>query len=223
MLRVIALLCFCLCYIMVSAEAAPKKQVKISVIEDLAVIDKYRALILKAYTGIDYQVEFLAMPAAREILEINKGTVDAITIRLSVIEPAYPDFVRVPVLLATGDFFLYCQLDLPCDKTILASRDNLVGLVVGVNFASLYMNDYSASVYKSVNAKLLGELLIIKRLNYILTLEVDGYGNLTNLDSTKFNRVNLERVEAYHYIHRRIEHLLPELTQSLNNVLNSHQ
>ena len=201
---------------------ASLKQIKISSIKDLRVIDQYRKLVFKAYTDIGYEVEFKEMPAARAVFEINKGTVDALVIRFSVIEKSNPDLIRVPVVLATGELFLYCQIGLPCDQSVVDEPLNLIGAIIGHNFTTVYLEGHAASVYKTTTANQLAEMLSRNRLNYILASEVDGLGSLIELDKSKFNTFKLDRLEAYHYIHRRIENILPELTLSLKNIIDEN-
>ncbi len=201
------------------ADNSPLKQINISSIKDLHIIDRYRELVLKAYTDLGYSVDFIEMPAARGFAEINKGTVDALVIRLSVIESNNPDLIRVPVILASGDILLYCQIELPCDHSVLDEPANLIGAVIGQNFTTAYLKGRAASVYKTTTVSQLAEMLSKKRLNYILMFEVDGLGTIVELDKSKYNIIKLDRLAAFHYIHKRIESILPELTLSLKNIL----
>jgi hypothetical protein len=162
------------------------------------------------------------MPIAREIIEIKKGTTDAMIIKLPVIEPSNPDLIRVPVTLATGGIFLYCQIDLLCNQSVMDEPSNLIGAITGHNVTTIYLAGRAASVYKTAQVNQLAKMLTTKRLNYILTLEIKGLGNISGLDKSKYNAVKLESTEAYHYIHRRIERILPELTLSLKNVIDQN-
>lgn len=200
---------------------SPLNKIKISSIKGLPVMEQYRELVLKAYAAIGYSVEFMEMPSAREIIEINKGTVDALVVRLSVIEKGNPDLIRVPVILATGELFLYCQIDVPCNHSVVDEPSNVIGAVFGQNYSSIYLEKSAASVYKTATANQLAEMLSKKRLNYILTFEVNGFGNVIGLDKSKYNVVKLDSFRAFHYIHRRIENILPELTLSLKNTVKS--
>ncbi|MFT6901797.1 MAG: hypothetical protein ACJAXS_001996 [Colwellia sp.] len=216
---VVSLLFFCF---ISNAGDSPLKQIRVSNIEDILGVDHYRKLVLKAYTGIGYNVTFIAMPIAREIIEIKKGTIDAMIIKLSAIEPSDPDLIRVPVILATGEIFLYCQIGLLCNQSVMDEPSNLIGAITGHNFTTIYLDGRAASVYKTAQVNQLAKMLTTKRLNYILTLEVKGFGNISGLDKSKYNAVKLESIEAYHYIHRRIKRILPELTLSLQNVINEN-
>ena len=198
---------------------ASLKQINISSIKYLQVTDQYKKFVLAAYTGLGYRVSFIEMPIARSIIEINKGTVDAMVIKLSAIEQKNPDLIRVPVVLATGALFLYCQIELPCNQSVMDKPSNMIGALIGHNLTTIYLAKYSASVYQTTTANQLAKMLSKKRLNYILTLEIDDHGNYVGLVKSKYNTVKLERLEAYHYIHRRIEGILPELTLSLKNVI----
>jgi len=216
---VVSLLFF---YFTSDAGYAPLKQIKMSNVKNILGVDEYRKLVLKAYTDLGYTLEFIEMPIAREIREINRGTIDAMIIKLTAIEQSNPDLIRVPVILASGGLFLYCQIDLPCDQSVMDEPSNLVGAITGHNLTTIYLARRAASVYKTAAASQLSEMLSKKRLDYILTLEIKGIGNISGLDKSKYNTVKLESVEAYHYIHRRIERILPELTLSLKNVIDEN-
>jgi len=222
MLKLIVVASLLFFYFTSDAGHSPLKQIKISNVENILGVDQYRKLVLKAYTDIGYNLEFVEMPIAREIVEIKKGRIDAMIIKLSAIEQSNPDLIRVPVILATGGLFLYCQIDLPCDQSVMDEPLNLIGAITGHNLTTIYLAGRAASVYKTAAGNQLAEMLSKKRLDYILTLEIKGIGNISGLDKLKYNAVKLESVEAYHYIHRRIERILPELTLSLKNVIDEN-
>ncbi len=209
------------CHFTSYATYYPHKKINISSIEGLRIKDEYRKLVLKAYTDLGYKVEFTEMPSAREVIEIDKGTVDALVIRFSVIEKSNPDLIRVPVALATGELFIYCQIELPCDQSVVDEPSHLIGALIGQNFSTAYLEGRKASVYKVTTTNQLAEMLSKKRLDYILAFEIDGFDTLIELDKSKYNVFKLDNLEAFHYIHRRIENILPELTLSLKNIVKS--
>jgi len=222
MLRLIVVMLLLFFHFTSYAEHSSSKQIKISSIKNSSFIDRYRKLVLKAYTDLGYSVKMTEISAGREIVEINKGTVDALVIRLSVIEKNNPDLIRVPVILAKGGLFLYCQKRLPCNHSVVDEPLNLIGAIFGQNVTSEYLKGHTASVYKTSTAEQLAEMLSKKRLNYILTVDINGFGNIVGLDESKYNTVKLDSLEAFHYIHKRIEETLPELTVSLKNIIDEN-
>ncbi len=203
------------------ADYSPHKTISISSVEEFRKVDEYRKLVLKAYTGLGYKVEFTEMPSEREIIEVNKGTIDALVIRFSVIEKSNPDLIRVPVILATAGLFLYCDIELPCDQSVVDEPSHLIGALISQNFSTAYLEDSKASVYKVGTSHQLARMLSIKRLNYILAFEVDGLGTHFELDKSKYKVFKVDSLVAFHYIHRRIKNILPKLTPSLKNIVKS--
>jgi hypothetical protein len=201
------------------AENLPPKVINIATVQDLPSLDQFSELIHKTYTRMGYRVRFMHMPIARQTIETNKGSADAMVIKISSIEQSNPNLIRVPVLLAGGGLFLYCQIEIPCDRSVMDEPSNIIGAILGINFTSPYIENYAASFYKTTSVNQLVEMMSKKRLSYILTLEAEGSGDLVEIDKSKYNVVKLDDFEGYHYIHRRIETILPELTLTLKNLI----
>tara|TARA_R110001583_G_scaffold195215_2_gene370530 strand:+ start:3321 stop:3638 length:318 start_codon:yes stop_codon:yes gene_type:complete len=105
----------------------------------------------------------------------------------------------------------------------LNDSSNIIGAVIGSNFTAMYLKELSSSIYNITTTNQLAVMLSKKRLDYIFTLELDGSGNYIGIDKSKYNTFKISRVEAYHYIHRRIEGILPELTLSLKSVIDENK
>ncbi len=53
------------------------------------------------------------------------------------------------------------------------------------------------------------------RLNYILIVNEDQLGKIGDFDESHLQKVEIHRSEGYHYIHKKHEKLLPQLTKTL--------
>ena len=93
MLKLIIVTFFLFFHFTSYAGYTPLKEIKISNREKLHLVGPYKEFVLKAYKGIGYRVKLIEMPIARQTFEINRGTVDAIVIRLSTIEQNNPDLI----------------------------------------------------------------------------------------------------------------------------------
>lgn len=53
------------------------------------------------------------------------------------------------------------------------------------------------------------------RLNYVIIVQGDQLGKVSDFDDRAYQKVEIYRSEAYHYIHKKHKNLLPKLTQAL--------
>lgn len=192
----------------------------ISVADEGHIVAWYKNYITKAYTELGYRIVYKPLPPGRGHVEAQKGYVDALAIRVSAIENSFPDFIRVPVLLAKGQLMLYCQTDLTCNKDILQDHKNVIGIVSGSNITSQFMKNKVASVYEVRDGLKLAEMFNKQRLNYILTIDSHEFGNYASIDVNKYTSVALAPIEAYHYLHKKHRHLLADVETALIKALN---
>lgn len=202
------------------AENEEQPTMNLQIVSDVPIILWYKKYMVKAYSRLNYRVSFIELPAGRGTVEAQKGVNDALTVRISAIEKLFPDYIRIPVLLAEGELVLYCQLHLPCDKDILNDSENIIGINSGGNFTSFFMKNKKASVYQVKNGNKAGLLLTKNRLDYILTIDSPAFGNYVNIVQEDFQRVSLTSFKAYHYLHKRHKELVPQLTQELHTAIN---
>lgn len=193
----------------------------ISIVDEGKVVSWYKHYLTKAYSELGYRLVYKPMPPGRGQLEAQKGYVDALAIRVSAIESSFLDFIRVPVFLAKGKLMLYCQIDVPCLKHILNEQRYVVGIVSGSNITSVFMKGKSASIYEVVDGIKLAEMFNRKRLNYILSIDSEDFGNYAAIDTNNFSSEPLVSIEAYHYLHKKHLDKLLEIESALHNALNS--
>lgn len=191
---------------------------QLSVIEGLPVIQWYKKLVHSAYVDLGDKVIFVALPSGRAVIEAQKQQFDGLTIRASDIEGSISNYIRVPVLLASGELSLYCQSNVPCNAEQLDDANNVIGLIAGVNMAAEMMSQRKASQYQVSDATNLGKMFDKERLTFILSFDGDDFGSSIALSKSDYQRVVLKRFDAYHYIHERHKHKLEALTDSLRQV-----
>lgn len=206
-----------ICFVLGPAKANGQKQMVLSIVNEGHIIQWYKRYMIKTYSDLGYRVIFKQFPPGRGALEANKGEIDGLTIRVSAIEDQFPDFIRVPVLLTQGDLVLYCQLDIPCDVSVLDEKSNIVGIVSGTNITNQYMRKRQASLYEVKDGITVADMFNKKRLNYILTIDTPEFGNYASIPIQHRNAVPLITVKAYHYINIRHKKLLPEILAALEN------
>ncbi|GHE83611.1 hypothetical protein [Thalassotalea profundi] len=222
---VVLLLSFVVSFDVLSAESKnipiQGSSITVATVPNNQLLNWYKNYILKAYTDIGYKVSFVEYSLGKSVVEGNKGKIDALIVRTSEIEDKLVNFRRVPTVVAKGKLVLYCQKNVECSEDVLNERQNLIGIISGTNVTSHYMQDKKASVYQVKTADNVALMLEKKRFDYILTIDEDYFGNYSNLPQEDYNRIIIKEVFGYHYVHKKIAGLIPQLTTSLANAINA--
>jgi len=167
-----------------------------------------------AYSLMGYDVEFIPMLLGRGSMMANNGLIDGVSVRVPAIEQVAKNLIRVPVMILSGDLSLYCSAEVVCDESVLSNEKLLVGGLSNVPVMQSFMSDKAASLYLVHDAPQLKALFNKGRIQYILSIEIDGFGNFQALDMHP-NRTTLLPLEGYHYVHKQHALLVPHIAQSL--------
>jgi len=176
---------------------------------------RFEKYILFAYNQIGYKVVFEKILTARAREMVNAGRLDALMVAEKEIDQIYTNLIRVPVMLARGSLVLYCNEEVICQESALHNENNIIGVVSGNSMSGNYMRQMRASTYAVKGQEHLGVMLTRGRLNYVLTVDEDRLGNLSDLDDSAYKKLEVYRSEGYHFINKKHQQLLPELTQAL--------
>mgnify|MGYP000681092069 CR=1 FL=1 len=214
--------CFCLIFLCalfsVSIYAQPAQAVK-TIHITIHLSDKisysFEKYLLFAYNQVGYKVIFDKILTARARAMVDAGRLDAIMVAEKEIEQVYTNLVRVPVMIAKGSLMLYCKKRVVCSASALQNANNIIGVVSGNSISANYMKPMRASTYAVKSQENLGVMLTKGRLDYVLVVYEDRLGNIGNFDESPYQKVEIYRSEAYHYIHKKHRHLLPKLTKAL--------
>ncbi|GHF91022.1 hypothetical protein [Thalassotalea marina] len=190
-----------------------------SVADEGQIIAWYKHYIVRTYEKIGFDVDFELIPTGREGVEAEKGYVDGLTIRVSLAELSFPHFKRVPVPLSRGELSMYCQHGVKCTREVLMTRNVTVGVVSGSNASTYYMKDKAARLYHVKNGEVLAELLHKKRIDYIISIDSPDFGNYSFIEQNTYPKVELLKIEAYHYLHQKHQDLLPKVTLALEEAI----
>jgi len=168
-----------------------------------------------AYKQLGYKVIFDKILPARARKMVDAGQLDGMMVAEKEIEQAFNHLVRVPVMLAKGTLMLYCNNDVDCQLSALDNPNHTVGVISGNSMSSHFMQRRQAVTYGLKSDRLLGTMLTKGRLNYVLIVNEAHLGSLGDFDERLFQKVELYHTEGYHYLFKKHELLLPELTQAL--------
>lgn len=200
------------------ASFAEQKNITLSTMEGIEIIEKLETYLRKSYNRIGYELDFVELPPGRATIIANSGNIDGVAARLTAIDQKYPALLRVPVLLVRGHLTVYCAPDVVCNESIINDEKSTIG---GISHSALmlqYMNDKKSSLYLVDTHQNLAELFEKGRLDYIFSIELDNLGNFQNLDQNQ-HKVYLTELEAYHYLNQKHVDIIPELVSSLNQTI----
>ena len=168
-----------------------------------------------AYNQLGYKVLFEPILTARARKMLDADQLDAIMIAEKEIEQVHNDILRIPVMLAKGSLMLYCNKRVKCKVSELNNSDNIVGVITGNSMSGNYMRQMRASTHTLRSSESLGNMLIKERLDYVLLVFEEQFGNVSGFDASQYQKVEVFRSEGYHYVHKKYEYLLPDLTKAL--------
>lgn len=191
----------------------------IAVLPNDKITESYKKYILSAYHEIGYRVVFHEMVSLRAIKSIeNKSSeIDAILILTESLGSKYSALLPVPVFLGNANLVLMCRKALICDRSVLQEKNNLIG-VTATSFASIYLkNETVVSIQEVKSRNSLGQMLKRKRLDYILMINTKQYGNMANINVEEFSTFNIKPIRGFHYINKKHQQILPQLTKALKN------
>lgn len=200
--------------------STPKyKTVNIPIESGVEILHLYKNYIVLAYKSIGYKVNFHEVSPGRGLIEVNEGRLDAVILRVDISD-VLTNLIKIPVPLTTGSIMLYCQKSVVCHQSIFDDSANFIGVIRGSTFSALYMSHQQAGTYQVVDNIKMAEMFNKDRLDYILTGEDDRYGSILKLKDDSYQKITLQKVSAYHFVNRKLAHLIPELTVAIQNVLN---
>jgi len=195
------------------------KSVNIPIESGVQILHKYKKYIALAYNSIGYKVNFHEVSPGRGLIEVNEGRLDAVILRVDISD-VLTNLIKIPVPITTGSIMLYCQNDVVCHQSIFDDSTNFIGVIRGSTFSVLYMKNQQANTYQVVDNIKMAEMFHKGRLDYILTAEDDRYGRLFKLEDDSYQKLTLRKASAYHFVNKKLAHLVPELTVALQNALN---
>lgn len=200
-----------------------KPTIKISVVVENPLIEQIKTIITSSYAQLGFKLAFYQIPPDRALKLTDSGELDAELVRLSTVEKHATNLIRVPVLISKGHVILNCLPTVTCDKSILDDSTKVIGVNGDSTISSTFIRDFNASSYNIPIVKSLGNVLEKSRLEYVISLEVEGFGNILEIDPEKFQSFELMNFEAYHYIHTKHKDLLQPLTDVLQQEMDKRK
>jgi hypothetical protein len=175
----------------------------------------YIELISSIYHELGFEVVLLPAPAARGIILLNDGMVDADVVVNATEVADKPNIFLVKPPLNAVHLALFCNKTVQCNKSILhLTSANIAANTAAIEF--LDRDDISASIVFVNFVPAILELLESKKISYGLVF-IDNAME-ANV-SGEFNVVKLKRLDVFHAINKKHIKLLPQIEQKLREKL----
>ncbi len=198
-----------------AVEKMPKKMI-ISHVSHPA-IEPYNQLILSAYQRLGFTVEFIPVPAKRGLVLLNKGVVDADTLRIEESVTEYPNIILIQPAVKQLKMVLICNSGIPCSNAVFSDEFSSILTTRGISLS--LPKTIQADIVFNENLNTILELLRSKRYQYAIYAVDDEL--LTQL-SAEFHTSNMTTPKFHHVINKSHQALIPEISASLSHVLNIH-
>lgn len=178
----------------------------------------------EAYEHLQIPVEFVEFPGKRSLYEANAGTVDADLSRIKEVEQEFTSLRRVP----TPVFWFEATVFSKRKDLKINGWDSLRGLRIGIMRGMIYaergVKDFPRLTVVDRPIHLF-KMLDSDRIDIAIFSDLNGLHIIKELKLTSIHALKppLERINGYHYIHKKHEHLLPKLDSIFQEMKNSGQ
>lgn len=161
----------------------------------------YKKLLTFAYNQLGYRVKFHEMVVSRALKMIEDDQLDALMVQASTLmKYENTSVIKVPVIIGSGKWMLFCREKSPCAKKILASANANIITTIGILGGKTDFLKIKASIYEVATKYAAGEMFELGRFDYLITTTENSMGNLAGIDEKKHGQVELISLEGFHHI-----------------------
>lgn len=184
--------------------------------EQTGLVDELLELALKR---MGYRLRVLTVPTERSLKMTAEGHADGELLRTAAIEKYFPTLLQVPEALIEGEFVVFSHDPIDLGGGWQALSGKSVGIVIGMKIIENKV-PVDALITKVKDEKLLFNLLKRKRIDYAVFLRDMGLFVLhkNNIKGVLVNKMYLDKVPAYVYLHPKHAALVPRLANTLKGM-----
>lgn len=178
----------------------------------------------EAYKRLNMSVEFVEFPGKRALEASNSGWVDAELSRIFEVGDKYPNLRRVP----TPIFWFEATAFSKRRDIKVQGWESLKGLRVGIMRGMLF-SEKRVQGFPRVTVvngpKSLFRMLEYDRVDVVIFSDLNGRFVLKDLGLKDVKAISpgIETIFAYHYVHKKHEHLVPRLDAVFREMRDSGQ
>ena len=175
------------------------------------------SLVTEAFLRIGIELEIIILPAARVLINANKGIEDGCLLRIKGLETFYPNLVRVPESLMVSHFVAYSANAINNQQNLEKFNPYNLSCVTGWKiFDKLFSNHPQVTKVKTADQMFL--LLKKGRADVILYERWQGLDMLRKLEIKDIHLVAppLVSMDMYMYLHKKHQLLVDKLASKLS-------
>jgi len=177
------------------------------------------AVMQEAYRRLGKDIEIIPSSGRRALEMANFGMVDGELFRIDVVENHYENLIKVPVPINRLDAIVITRsTDVRIENwSDLASYR--IGIRRGILFSELATRAQNKVILVDSNAQLL-RILEADRVDAIIIARINGLNALQQYDNNGYLLVSpvIASYPLFHHIHKDNLHLLPAITQVLQEL-----
>lgn len=201
-----------------------EKVIRISTPTDIRGFSHMKTLLEKAYKKIGYDAVFINMPAVRSMHDANEGIhADAEMIRTNYVIGKMNNSIKIPVPMGEIKF---CAVVKETDIKIEKWEDFnnypvavIKGYVITENNISgpnvLKVENTEQALAMLQNGRVKAAALIESEATFLIQLL--GYDNLKVLEPA------VEKIKVYHFINKKFQNIVPQLTEAFRELTGNEE
>lgn len=181
-------------------------------------------IVSEAYDRLQIPVEYFEFPGKRSLYEANAGYVDADLSRIKDVDKEFTSLRRVPTPIYWFEATAFSKnknLNIAGWESL---RDLRLGIMRGMIFAERGVKGFPkvTVVDKPIH---LFKMLESDRIDVAIFSDLNGLAIIKELRLSSLQALKppLERIEAFHYVHKKHEALVPKLDAIFQDMKNSGQ
>ena len=181
-----------------------------------------KRIVKKAYQKLDVEVRFVELPGKRALMESSSGRLDGELSRVLQVGVDYPSLKRVPTSMFWFDATAFSKnIDSRID-----SWDSLKGFRIGI-MRGMVFSENGVKGFPNVTIvdkpRYLFNLLKEGRVDLVIFSSLNGIYMLKKMkfDQKEIRSTALERINAYHYVHKKHEALVSKLDRVFQDMIKS--
>ncbi|MBI9088900.1 MAG: transporter substrate-binding domain-containing protein [Desulfobacterium sp.] len=175
-------------------------------------------MLVKAYTRIGYELNFVDLPAARSLMKSNNGSLDGEVNRIKGIEKEYDNLIMVPVPVNFFESVVFTKRHDFRVEGWASLKSFSIAIRIGAKFAEYRtagMNVVKFSTYEKIFL-----LLYNDRYDICVSSRITGLYQIKkqNLIGIKALDPPLETINLYHYLHQKHKAMIPKISKVLQSM-----
>lgn len=196
------------------AQPAEGKRFTISTV-NTPITAELKRLFARVYERVGLTPNYVDMPIARRLIELNDGTVDADLAARASASEQYENIIRVGPPVGQIDLHLLCPIEQPCNSNTL--RDIRITVYMNRGVESILRNDLGIAIYTKIgnmeNTTSNSALFNHKRIDYMIYSVFNG--DQAFAITRPHTSLLLGSQQFYHFINSRHIDLAAQLADAI--------